>query len=518
MFFRNGQKQLEVFMNRNIIIIVLILFNVLIRLEFFQFPFWGLEYEDSFIFNDASRQLAYDYPHDATPWKTLSCSNGSLNECYEHSGYGGHFLTYPIAIAFVTSFVGYTTFNAGLTSFIFSIIIILCLFRFMRKRNLNDELNFLLILFLATPLLPVFNTSGLAETTSGLFVLLFFLNYIKLIEANFNLKVRFFWLTIVFFIIAIITKRENLAIFIFTMVFPFVNLIFRKQKSNWLKYISHLFLLGFFGFIFSELIGLNSIESNEGEAIQTATFSIDFFIINLGQLFKAMFIYSYWGITGALFILSIVVFAIRRKMNLIPLGSITITIIFIIVYSSHYRSYYQVHYNLIDPFETLRYSVNYLPVLILFIASSGILSFFSIKWIQERNWFKPVIFVLLIGILTPATLHLRRFFSEDEYIARIEPVIKTIEISNENDLIITDIPIVFNCYVAENQKIIDLYSLNKEKLLYEIENVVGDIYIVKEIDSDINFLRYKMDFSESDFCTQTVDKKLLHYEILRICK
>ena len=84
--------------NKNITILLVILF-IVTRLLFIKYPFWGLEYEDSFIYTDTGRYLGFAYDYYSMPFKCQSCLDGSYIDCYQYCSFGGHFLSIPFMIA-----------------------------------------------------------------------------------------------------------------------------------------------------------------------------------------------------------------------------------------------------------------------------------------------------------------------------------------------------------------------------------------------------------------------------------
>ena len=105
-------------------------------------------------------------------------------------------------------------------------------------------------------------------------------------------------------------------------------------------------------------------------------------------------------------------------------------------------------------------------------------------------------FILIAFILILNVVKTRIEFSQDEAISRIKPVKDLLAISLVNDIIITDIPIVFHCYSDEKQKIVDVFSL-KEKMFQEIINSKNNsvIYFLKPKDMAINSDRYGIKFN-----------------------
>ena len=503
--------------SKNITALLILLF-IAVRLLFVQYPFWGLEYEDSFIYTDTGRYLGFDYDYKSMPFKCQSCLDGSYVNCYQYGSFGGHFLSIPFILASINSIFGYHHFNIFILNFVFSLFIVGFVIFFWDRFKLKDtfSLNLFLLLLVVTPFISIFNTSGLAETVSSFFVLGFVFLIYKTNESDFNYKSSVFWLVIIFLFLAVATKRENFILLILLYSIPFIRYFF-KQKPLTKSYIFLVLISSLTLFIFSIYIGLFDIENNEGGDIGSKTFSLDFLIINLKQFLIAITNISYWGLTGFAFVFSIAFAIYYNKINKLGLMCLLLSVSYIILYSSHYRSYYQVVYNLSHPFETLRYSVNYLPLIALFISTLKLK--FDISSLQNVIYKRilKVSFILTTFVLILNVVKTRIEFSQDEKISRIQPVKDILSISSVNDIIITDIPIVFHCYADEKQKIVDVFSLS-EKRFQELINLTNNtiIYFLKPRDMAINTDRYGIKFNTNNFKKVVFDSR--NFDLLKYSK
>lgn len=501
--------------SKQIIITLSVIVFVLIRLLFLGFPFWGLEYEDAFIYNDTGRFLNYSYDFQSMPFKCQSCTDGSYLDCFEYGSYGGHFLTIPVILSFVNSIFGYHYTNIFFLNLTFSVLTLILVYIFYKRYKMEDvfSLGSYVILLSITPFLTIFNTSGLAETISSFFVLGFIFNIYFLNEIHFKIRSSNFWLSIIFLFLAIATKRENLIMLVFMLIIPLVR-YFYKQKPLTKPYFLLIGLSTFLSLLFAYFINLFGIENNESGDIGSETFGIEYLIVNLEQLFFAISNIRYWGITGFLFLGAIIFVGYKRLIQKFGVMTLILTVLYIIIYSTHYRSYYQVVYNLSHPFETLRYSTNYLPLILLFI--STVLSQFSENKSLSRVQLK-LGRVTLVGVLIALIINsfqTRVNFSKDEYFSRIQPVTEVLKLTDYNDLIISNIPIIFRCYANENQRIVDLFSLTNKRLL-ELEATYpnSNIYILKPVDMTVDSRRYNLALNYSKF--KVMKFSSLGFELLK---
>ncbi|MGA9787997.1 MAG: hypothetical protein WBQ40_15520 [Candidatus Sulfotelmatobacter sp.] len=110
---------------------LIILLAFMWRLPFDGHFFYGLEYEDSYIYPVAARYLASNIPHAepiASPYLTTVCAVGNWNSCRNPEISSGHFIGYPFIIAVVAKVLGYTPTTASAISVAASLIAVVSVF------------------------------------------------------------------------------------------------------------------------------------------------------------------------------------------------------------------------------------------------------------------------------------------------------------------------------------------------------------------------------------------------------
>ena len=490
--------------NKLFLISIIFLF-IGLRILFINFPFWGLEYEDSFIYNDTARYLSFEYDYKSMPFKCQSCLDGSYEKCTSYGSFGGHFLTFPYLISIINYIFSYNYNNVFILNFFISISILILIIRWTKQNSNSFSLPIFIILLSLTPFITLFNTSGLSETLSSLFVLIFFLSVFKLNEIDFKFSFTFL-IAFLTLIISILIKRENLTLLVFLFIIPFLRYYF-NQRILVKNYI--MFALSTSIVILALIYKINvlEVESNEGVDVGSPTFNFTNFFINIQQLVLAILNYSYWGITGIVFIISTIYFFIKKYKSKIGLFSLVLILLYIVVYCSHYRSYYQVKFNIVHPFETLRYSTNYFPLIAIFISSQNFPES-KVRKLFNNNYIMFLSFILLAYNV----FELRINLSDDEYFSRIRPVETTLNHCKKNDIIITDIPIIFHCFASSNQTIVDLYSLNQTRLdNLLVDGINNNIFYLKP--KNDNYDRYKLLFNDNNFSSMIWNDR--QYKLLK---
>lgn len=437
-------------------IVVLFLLNVLVRLAFLEWPFWGLEYEDSFIFCESSRLLAEGQELHTENLAVATCVVGSIYDCYEHGVYGGHFPLFPVLIAGVHAAFGYHEINIFALNAILSYVLLFVVLRAFLKTKEYASALIAAVLFLVTPFYQVFNTSGLSETLFGSLVMVFLLNLLRVVYSKVTLDWKTILSMLVILLLALFTKRESITLIV---IFVAAVVLFKPFRSK------NLILIGLGFAALSGIIyvasGVMRIETLEGTEIESSTFSLRYLFLNLGALVKGFFTLKYWGVTGLLLLLTagFTLFSWRRRTIQSRFWLVAL-LCFIVVYSSHYRSFYQAHFDVVTPFDSLRYATSYFPILVMFLAST--LGDLSSKFCLNKtraslaNVTAAVTTVILFGVGIRCRIH----FNEVEDSARIRPVRYCLSKFDGTDVFVSDIPSVFRVLGSADQQVADLYSLD----------------------------------------------------------
>jgi hypothetical protein len=155
---------------------LLVLVALLWRLPFDGRFFYGLEYEDSYIYAVAARYLTngntFCSPIESC-YLISTCAVGYWNACKESETFSGHFIGYPAMIAAALRVVGYKSLIASELSLLASLIAVALIFLVCKLIKLGDvaALSASLI-FCITPVFAVQGVGTYAEPVSNAFVLM----------------------------------------------------------------------------------------------------------------------------------------------------------------------------------------------------------------------------------------------------------------------------------------------------------------------------------------------------------
>jgi hypothetical protein len=416
--------------------------------------FFGFEYEDSFVNSHvASQKNIFKFINS---YRTMGCESMENGECKAISSYTGHYATYSVYLFGVSkmfnvqeAFLIHKVGNALL------FIITFFLFFYFYK----DSFSFLLLflgLISCLPALYVFN-SGLIENMSFALGLLLILFLFKLKTSE---KDVWLALYIVVLIILVNVKRENL-IFLTTLI-----IIEPKKLVK-----NYIFWGGFCLFLVSQIV-INPFftESLESAYLGRSTFSYDYFKFQFPT-----YLASFFRIDGFLFVLIIVFLLIKpTKESLIFLG---IWLLFIVLYSFHYRGQYAIAAGKITHFESFRYMFNTMPLLI---------GYFLFGTIRNRvNKFYPFLITLVICfyLIYENTLVIEDFASEElTNYHNINEKLNSLGSKNENIVIHDNFVLI--SMLNNNSESIDVLSANSNDISFKEgkENILINRFKIINLD------------------------------------
>ena len=267
--------------------------------------FYGLEYEDAYVFSFCARQFLYDiFP---TSFLIDAVSVGSLTEPMLTSTYGGHFIMYPTFLSLFTNIFGWspTILSIANTSIAFFILLILSI---LPK---NQENWFILpVLYCCAPIINLFTTCFLSEIFSSFICLVFVYTYFR------RKSIYNYVLCLISFLVAIMCKRENLAL----LTLPTIEIIYlvlwkyrceiKKYTGEILKYTSLLLIVCIY---FLSVQNVFDIEKIESQDIENSTFSIRYLSILFPAFIKAMFSFKAFSLVLTATIAWLIYFFFHNK-------------------------------------------------------------------------------------------------------------------------------------------------------------------------------------------------------------
>lgn len=323
--------------------------------------FYGLEYEDAYVFSFCARQFSYNiFP---SSFLIDAVSIGSLTEPILTSTYGGHFIMYSTYLSLFTNIFGWSPATISIANTIIAFFILLILSLLPK----NNKYWFLPpILYCCAPIINIFTTCFLSEIFSSFVCLVFVYTYFQR-RSTYNQI-----LCLTSFFVAIMCKRENLALLSISTIESMYWILrkircHRKEKISEIKrYIPFVILTCVYFLFIQNVFNIEAIESND---IENSTFSIRYMAILLPAFIKSMLNIETFSIVFAITVLWIIVIFVRKeKIRLNIIYPLILFSLYLILYSLHYRGYFFVKERSVSSFETYRYINNFFYLLpILFV-------------------------------------------------------------------------------------------------------------------------------------------------------
>lgn len=431
-------------LNGYILLLALVLF-AFSRIIFIFYNFWGLEYEDSYIYYDNALNIENKLFNKGNVLQCISCDIGSYKDCFSYMSYGAHYKTFSYAIFAFNKIFGTAYQNIFIVNFLISICILIIFYLFVKDKM--TRIIFTLCIAI-TPFYALFSTSGNSEIFSSLFVL-------SSLFCSYNLIIRkkqsYIYLFILCATIAAISNREN-----FVLFFIFILLHLLSSERNNLKTLIKILAILIYTAFLLYLVGVFDTEMEYANDIQNQTFSLKYLLDNSTAFLGAFTSLELWGITGYLFITSVFTFIFFRKKSKINLYLIIFFVSYYLLTFLHYRHYHYLLTGEVSPFETLRYTSTFFPLIAAFIS-------FNLSYLFKKynNKFSIICISITVIFMTFKTFETRRDFSNDEYYSRTKPAEEILKYYKAGDIIVTNFPIVIKNIANQNTMIADLRSLEK---------------------------------------------------------
>jgi hypothetical protein len=474
--------------------IVLIAF--ILRGGFFDSQFYGLEYEDAFIYAAASRQV-----HSFTPNLGGSevCAVGSVSECLLSETFPGHLLGYTALLSGAQFVIGFhpslPPLISAITSSITSLALWFAAWGIYRSRL---AANGAALLYAVTPALALYGGSALSESVSSLPVALS-IGAAAATRRTSNKREWLWWHTVVLASVALAAtvRRENavwiIALPLLILLSSDVSVGARMKRLAALPWA----ILG----VNAAIPILRSLLSEAGE-YSGFSFGVVRLIETVPVVIRALITPTWFGLLAIVALVGSV--AILRRSNRreqtdtgLLMAIAIATVVSIALYASHVRSTYQLMGAPVEPFDFLRYLSN-IGVPLCLLASALILRINQWTMVKPLAWKCTGLAILAVYALWSATgsVTLRTQMVSIEREVRWDAAEAAVEAASElGDIypIVTLEPLVIQSYANPGTKTIDLALLTPEI----IRSFGGRVLYLRQdhYENDANRVRYAEGFS-----------------------
>lgn len=423
--------------------------------------FWGIEYEDSYIYNASSRYLLFNQPFQPDALLTQSCSLGSLTQCELTGTYSGHLIGYSSFLYFIHSIFGYTYLNIKIINLCISLLATFFLLIVSKLIfNKSSYAYYVTLLCFLSPIANVYYGSGYVEPFSSFFLIFCFYAFIKLFDDSQKSFFNYFLIVITSLIIIFI-KRENIIFLPILLISKLVidNIIYKKNiMYDIIKYSLLTVLIIFSLFSNFYLIDVSkTIAAELPDIANKFPFQFSFF----KQIFPLMMSTLSNVKLFSLIPIGLIAIALTNKGEWKRiLYLVTISISYLMIYSFHYRGYYFYHYNSLQQIEMMRYIMNFYPFLIL-LSAYGFINLENRFSLLKRCVIPVFVFTLAYSAITTSSLNNDLFEIESNYINGYNKIISTIN-DNNTFCLITDKILLLQSIAQDDVFLMDVQLLDTE--------------------------------------------------------
>jgi len=440
--------------------------------------FYGLEYEDSYVYTVAGRDLSAGGQSCGTAsscYLTTVCAVGNSHTCKIPEIFSGHYIGYPFIIAVASRLVGYSPAIGVYLSLLASLSEVVLVFLACEMIEPGGIAGLVgSLIFALTPVFAVNGVGAYAEPVSSALVVMSLILCFRFLNPNRSsiLSLTINWAALTFTaLLAATVKRENVLL-IPTMVLVGLLLDIRNKDAvrggKWPRY---LMVFGScclcLAFTVAQLQLLKTVRS---EAAEYAVFP---FNVTVFRTMFPLFLKSYasvsWYLGGAVFVILGIVGSIQsRRRGIYAVGLFAV---YLLLYASHVRSYYELQGGSTSEFDTIRYSMN-IAGLWSIIAGLGfgyLRTLFAARGIVTlTRQHSRMILGACIGAYVLSswalTSRLREDMIGDEFTARIQPAMSALEVVGKigptNTMVITLEPLLIQMFSREPVNVIDFGYLN----------------------------------------------------------
>jgi hypothetical protein len=489
---------------------VLLVLTLLWRIPADGLFFHGLEYEDSYIYTVAGRQMAEHVGPASiavdSPYSINACEVGSLKACQQWESFPEHLIGYPYVISIVSRVLGYSPSVGSFINLLASCITGLLVFCIALL--ISDDPNVASLggaIFAITPVFAVYGLETSAEPFSNVCMALVVWLYLRLCDGD-QLKRRGQIVTWIAYSAALLfaqtIKRENILLAaIMPIMLPFMLRAAKLARRERYTAGALVIVTSVLAVILSVKMHLLQTSSNETELVRQfpmtprhlATFVIGFL--------RSFLVVEWYGGTAFAVVVGAIIAFVRRSRALLPL---VLLIAYILLYASHIRSYYEMKSGIVEPLAALRFSMNFMALwaIVAGLGIGSIATSISKSRIWNRyqrlsTWCTVTGAAVTLVVAFIATIRLREYAVEDETTSRLAPALSAMHFASpgggQSDFVVTMEPLVVQMYADPATQIVDLESLPPDALRALMsESADSHLIFLKEGDrlSDDDMSRY----------------------------
>jgi hypothetical protein len=464
--------------------------------------FHGLEYEDSYVYTVAGRQMAEHFRIEpsgsALPYSINVCAVGSLTSCRLSDNYPEHLIGYPYILSVFFNIFGYhpsigSMANVVCACLVDILIFLLCI---VIAEDVIAAGSGALI-FAITPIFAVWGLETSAEPIANgciCLVLWFCLRYVFVYpERSSRWHGLLIWcaftLTLLF---SLTVKRENILL---PIVLPLVAFLVRFTNKRTHSASIHRFwwmlVSAALAFMFSLQLHLPQTQSSQIALLHKFPLTAVELISYLPVFVSSFLVVQWYGGAVILVLIGVIVASRQRGLALFPL---ILFAGYLLLYAFHIRTYYEMQSGSTDARAALRFSMSVMGMwsILAGLGTASTLRWFrrTLIWTNHRvpvNWIVGCAVAAIVGASLVATDYFREDVVRDEFRMRIEPSLAAVRAADPDPTtktyILTLEPLIPQMYSDPSVDVIGLRSLN-DAVMKDIgfdQGAVGVLYLDEQI-------------------------------------
>lgn len=464
--------------------------------------FHGTEYEDSYIYTVAGRQMAEHrniQPNGTVlPYSISVCAVGSLRSCRQSANYPEHLIGYPYVLSVASTLFGYRPSIGSILNIASACLVDVLTFLLCMEMGADViAATSAALIFAITPAFAVWGLETSAEPFSCgcLTLTLWWCVRCAFAQSDngpgWHEILRWCAFTSIL-LLSLTVKRENILLII---VLPLIAVLAHLRD----RHASRSYSWSSWRVVVSAAVGLIlSFHMGTLQTMNSETALLRRFPLTGGELVRLVtaFVQSFsivqWYGGGVILVLIGGIVAWRRKgPQFLPL---VLFVAFVLLYAFHIRSYYEMSSGSTDPRAALRFSMTMMSLWSM-LGGFGLASFF--RWLRRTQAFRDHTAVsgwglgcagiALLVLSYSATKNLSDDAVEDEFRMRIEPSITAVEIAvqdrTKEDYILTLEPLIPQMFAPTSVNVISFDELDA-RVMNELgteDGLVRVLYVDEEI-------------------------------------
>jgi hypothetical protein len=488
--------------------------------------FHGLEYEDSYVYTIAARQMLENGGPSSTstefPYSISVCAIGTLQSCQEWQSFPEHFIGYPYTVSLFSRLIGYTPDVASIENVLAACLtdILIFLIAFLATSDVTTA-SVAAIAYAITPVFAVYGLETSAEPVSNACISLIVWLYMRSIstlgvpEDRWRKWARWCALAVVLLFSLTVKREDILLAIILPLILPLIAGWRAAPRFERIRLLIFLVLSAAFALSLSVHMRLPQTAESEAALLKAYPFTVERLATFIFGFARSFFVNEWYG--GAAFVVAVgaVVCCRRRGLLLVPL---VVFIAFGLLYAFHVRSYYEMRSGHIEIMSALRFAMNLMTVwaLLAGIGIGAVMTRAAGLGLYRRHKRASLIMGVgtLAAVLTASfvtTRNLRVDVVEDETNVRFIPARVALQFASRSELqanyIVTLEPLIVQMYADSTVRVVDLANVTPAELhkLSVSGQATRFVYLDESIhQTEADSIRYKEQIQYLDSLSQRV--------------